>query len=264
MKVSRCWAPCLFFIALLPGASLQAGGFPKTPDPDVLAVTDVTDEGRSWPLPEPGKPVYYEAVSYGSRNYPGLRGDIEPNPRAMLRLIVSTLAEQGFEPTKEKGGAKIFLSISWGFAHGDLGMLRFLGGDKLGLMWELDTGGMITPNVFRRGFRSVTAAKVMSVANNDLYIASIQAFDLKKLDAGEKVLLWHTRIACSASRLTMADALPTMIVAAGPFFGRETKQPEWRDIAALKKAHVDFGALKLMEYIEPTPLEQEENEARKK
>ena len=264
MKISALWASAAFFIALLTAASLLGGGFAKPPTPDVLAVTDVTDEGRSWPLPEPGKPVYYEAISFGSRNFPAVTGDVEPNSRAMLRLILRTLAEQGYKPATEKGVAKVFLSISWGYSPANLGALRFLGGEKLDLMWELDTGGMITPNVFRRNFRSLTAEKVMSAANNDLYIASIQAFDLEKINAGKKVLLWHTHVACSTGGLSMADALPSMIVAAGPFIGRETQKPVWRDVAELRKAHVDFGALKIMEYIEPSDRNKGEDGPQKK
>jgi hypothetical protein len=268
MKTLARWSICLFLLTVLAGPSLRADGFlsffPPTV-PDVLTVTDVTEEGRSWPLPEPGKPVYYEAVSFGSRNFPALRGDVTPNPRAMTDLIVKTLAEQGFQRAKEKGVAKIFLSIGWGYSRANLGALGFLGGEKLDLMWELDnTNGIIPPEAFLRWARPLTAEKVMDAANSDLYIASIQAFDLKKLDAGEKVLLWHTRIACETRGLMMADALPTMIVTAGPFMGRETKKPVWRDANDLKKAHIDFGELKTMELIQSPAESDSKGEAKKK
>lgn len=223
-------------------------GFFSRREPDILTVTD---EGRSWPSPEPGKPVYYEAISFGTRNFPGLPGDPSPNSRAMLTLIVKTLAKQGFVQAPKKGQAKVFLSIGWGYSRANLSALGFLGGDKLDLMWELESGPNISPNVLRRGFRGVDEVKVMEAANSNLYIASIQAFDLVELDAGKKKLLWHTRIACEATGLTMSETMPTMIIAAGPFIGRETKKPVWRDLTDLRKANVDIGEAKMLEFVDP-------------
>ena len=262
MKTLARWIAGLFFIVILSQALLRGRGFFDPVDPDVLTVTDVTDEGRSWPQPEPGKPIYYEAISYGDRNFQGLRGDAEPNPRAMLRLIVSALAEQGFEPTREKGGAKVFLSICWGYSRANPRMLSFLGGDKVNLLCMANGSNMLIAKP--RWMLSQTAAKMMDAAYSDLYIASIQAFDLQKLDAGKRVLLWHTRFACFASRLSMADALPAMIVAGGPFIGKETEKPVWRDVGELKKAHVDFGILKVLEYIEPIEPSMGEDTSQKK
>jgi len=226
-------------------------GFLTRREPDILTVTDVTEEGRAWPSPEPGKPVYYEAISFGTRNFPGLPGDPTPNSRAMLNLIVKTLAKQGFVRARKKGEAKVFLSIGWGYSRANLSALTFLGGDKLDLTWELESGPMLSPNVLRRDFRDATEVKVMEAANSDLYIASIQAFDLVALDAGKKKLLWHTRIACEATGLSMAETMPTMIIAAGPFIGRETKKPVWRDVTELRKANVDIGEAKMLEYVDP-------------
>lgn len=240
-----------FFLLSAPLQGEGFLGFLTRREPDILTVTDVTDEGRSWPSPEPGKPVYYEAISFGTRNFPGLAGDPTPNSRAMLNLIVKTLAKQGFVRAPKKGVAKVFLSIGWGYSRANLSALGFLGGNKLDLMWELESGPMLSPNVLRRGFRGVDEVKVMEAANSDLYIASIQAFDLVALDAGKKILLWHTRIACEATGLTMAETMPTMIIAAGPFIGRETQKPVWRDLTDLRKANVDIGEAKMLDFVDP-------------
>lgn len=255
MKTYRWYLPAVVFLGffLLSGRVEGGGflGFLARREPDILTVTDVTDEGRSWPSPEPGKPVYYEAISFGTRNFPGLPGDPSPNPRAMLNLIVKTLAKQGFVRATKKGEAKVFLSIAWGYSRANLSALGFLGGDKLDLMWELESGPALSPNVLRRGFRGMDEMKIMEAANSDLYIASIQAFDLVALDAGTKKLLWHTRIACEATGITMADTMPTMIIAAGPFIGRETKKPVWRDLTDLRKANIDIGEVKMLEFVDP-------------
>lgn len=259
------WSTRFLLITVLGGSSLHARdflGFYTRTTPDVLTVTEVTEAGRSWPLPEPGKPVYYEAISFGARNFPGLPGDVTPSPRAMTDLIVKTLTEQGFLRAPKKGVAKVFLSIGWGYSSANIGVLGFLGGDKLDLMRDLDS----SPTAFGapRWMRSTTAEQVMNAAGSDLYIASIQAFDLEKLDADEKVLLWHTRIACEARGLMMASAIPVMVIAAGPFIGRETKEPVWRNAADFKQAHVGFGELKTIELIQTPPTKDETGNTTKK
>lgn len=243
----------LFAFVLCSAAPLRSGSLANffTRVPDMVTVTDVTEEGRTWPVPEPGEPVYYEAVSFGAKNFPGLPGDPAPNSHAMLLTLVKVLAKQGYLQARQKGEAKIFLSIGWGYSRASLSALSFLGGDKLDLMWELESGPGYFANALRRGMRGVTESKVMDAANSNLYIASIQAFDLEKLDAGKQVLLWHTRIACPANGLTMASTLPTMLVAAGPFIGRETKTPVWRDATELKNANVEAGEAQLLEFIGP-------------
>ncbi|HEX2855726.1 MAG TPA: hypothetical protein VHO24_20995, partial [Opitutaceae bacterium] len=144
-------------------------------------------------------------------------------------------------PAKEKDTAALFLSISWGYSRGGLGALGFLGGDKLDLMWETEKTSFISPSVLRRGMRSQVASRVMDAVQGDLYIASIKAYDRKTLDAGVEKMLWHTRIACPAAGLSMASTLPAMIVAAGPFIGRETKVPVWRDTSELRIGSVKIG-----------------------
>jgi hypothetical protein len=141
-------------------------------------------------------------------------------------------------------------------------VLGFLGGDKLNLMGELGKDGYTSG--IPRWMHSGTAERVMQLAESDLYITSIQAFDLEKLDAGKMVLLWHTRIICEARGLYMSAAIPTMIVAGGPYIGRETKKPVWRDAYELKKARVDFGELKTLELMQPTSSNDKAEEPVKK
>ncbi|HEX2853751.1 MAG TPA: hypothetical protein VHO24_10975, partial [Opitutaceae bacterium] len=78
-------AIALFSIAATVSATAEGlPGFFSTREPDVLTVTDVTPEGRSWPEPDPARPVYYEAMSFGAKNFRGLPGDNEPQSKAML------------------------------------------------------------------------------------------------------------------------------------------------------------------------------------
>lgn len=221
--------------------------------PDVITVTDVTAEGRKWPQPEAGKPVYYEAMVFGSKNFPGLPGDRAPSNREMTKLVVEALKKQGFLPGTQKGQATIFLSISWGYSRANLGVLGFLGGDKMDLMWEVhpEFSQIYFTNALHRNMRSVEADLLMEAAKSDLYIASIRALDLKTLDAGKEVELWHTRIAYPATGFTMADSIPTMIAMATPYIGRETKKPVLADPTPLKTGRVVIGPTRTLEFVDP-------------
>jgi hypothetical protein len=221
--------------------------FPKT-EPYILTVTDVSEEGKKWPQASPDAPVYYEAISFGSQNFQGLHGDPAPSNRQMTNLLVKELEKQGFVLAKQKGQATIFLSISWGYSRANLGVLGFLGGEKMDLMWEtssLELGS----NLWRRNFRSPEAELIMQAAGSDLYIASIKAYDLKKLDAGTEVILWHTRVACESRGLSMRDTMPQMILAGAQFAGRDIK-PIWRDPMEVRKGDVKIGESEVIEYTE--------------
>jgi len=220
----------------------------------VLTVTDFTEEGKKWPEASPKAPVYYEAISFGTKNFPGLHGDPSPNSREMVAMIVKALKKQGYESATTPGQATIFLSMSWGYSRANLGALGFLGGDKMDLMWELQANSSWNaPNLLRRGMRGAEADLMMEMANRDLYIASIRAYDLKKLDAGTEVELWHTRIATEAGGTAMITAMPTMITAAAPYIGKETKKPVFRDPFDLKRANVELGPTQMIDFVDPAP-----------
>jgi hypothetical protein len=59
--------------------------------------------------------------------------------------------------------------------------------------------------------------------------------------------LWQTRIALPANGKSMREALPSMLLAAGPTIGRETQSPVLRDPDEAVKAWVEFGELKVLD-----------------
>ena len=182
-----------------------------------------------------------------------------PNSRAMLKMIVDALKKQGYVEATEKGQASVFVSISWGYSRRNAGALGFLGGDKLGLADEFSSLGYLTINKVRQHARSGVEQMVMEAVNDNLYIASIRAYDLKALDAGTEKILWHTRIACPATGLTMNMALPTMIKLATPMIGVETKKPVWRTPAGFMSEHIEIGPARSVEFIEsPKPTDRNE------
>jgi len=101
--------------------------------------------------------------------------------------------------------------------------------------------------------RSHLADLVMESANDEIYIASVQAFDEAAALQGKTVRLWHTKISCPARGLDMVSTLQEMIRVAGPQIGRETPQPILVTKAP-REGVVTMGELKVLEMIDPDVL----------
>ncbi len=134
--------------------------------------------------------------------------------------------------------------------------LKFMGGDKLDLMWDTPKGNPriefgFDARVLLLGLRSSTAQKVHELAEGDLYVAALGGYDFKALLKGKNVKLWQSRIACPADGLALAETLPQMIVAAGPQIGRDTPIPVWTDAVEENWGKVNIGDLRVVGTAEP-------------
>jgi hypothetical protein len=56
---------------------------------------------------------------------------------------------------------------------------------------------------------------------NDCYFIIASAFDYTAMRKGQRVLLWRTKMTVNASGISMAESLPPLAIAAGPYLGRE-------------------------------------------
>ncbi len=261
-------------LGLLPlfcGTALFAAGTPRQTSGDVtffdrllqkditvFTVTDVTPEGRKQPVASKENPIYYEALILGYNDWGRPRaGEILPDKKTFLRLIVRTLAQQGYRPADAAHPATIILALAWGSMNERTGMsLLFMGGDKLDLLWEMNpnaAGGMLDARVLLRGFRSGEAQTILESSSGNLYVASIQAFDRAAALRDQTVALWHTKISCPADGLAMDSALRQMVRTAGPMIGRETERPIMA-MAPLKSPKVEIGELKVLEMIDTDKL----------
>ncbi len=227
-------------------------------DMDIITVTDFTDEGRKLPVASKAAPVYYEALILGYRDWGRpLAGNPTPDKRAMVKLILKVLADQGYYPCNARHKPSLMLALSWGTINRSAGTsVLFMGGDKLDVLWEIkpEFPGMIDPRMLTRSMRrSHLADLVMESANDEIYIASVQAFDEAAALQGKTVRLWHTKISCPARGLDMVSTLREMIRVAGPQIGRETAQPILVTKAP-REGVVTMGELKVLEMIDPDVL----------
>lgn len=227
-------SPCAWRVRLaLYSLALVAGVSAQVPNGGVIMVTDMTDEGRKIRRPDRTNPVYYQAVNVGFNSFGrSIAGDREPPNDEILQLILRTLRDEGYLPSSDEHPPNLVLGFAWGDLRGNwAGALQVLGAEKLDLQWEIDQAAgkypWIDPRALTRNIRSPMQDRVMSLASDDLYLVNIAAYDRDRAVRGELVLLWQTRIACSARGNWAKDLLPQLVKVSGPALGRETDKPQW-------------------------------------
>lgn len=243
-------------------------------DKTTVAVTDLTEAGRALPIPSPAQPVYYMGLNAGYRVFSGntIAGDPPPESKTMLRTITRVLADQGFRAADAQHPATQLIVCSWGHFGANGGnftspgaSIHFLGGDKMPHVIEETTiPGHLGPEVFLRGFRSAEADLVLALSQEDLYVVLLRAYDLAAANAGRIVQLWETRIACSTRGVSLADALPRIVVSGQHVIGRETEQPMVANVARSRQAWVEIGESTVVEYIDLADLVKAKEAARAK
>jgi hypothetical protein len=75
---------------------------------------------------------------------------------------------------------------------------------------------------------------------DDCYFVVASAYDYRSVSAGKKELLWRTRMTVNAQGVSMKQALPTVVISAGPFFGRETVES-----AVIQRRAVPDGTIEI-------------------
>jgi hypothetical protein len=230
---------------------------------DVIVNTDMTPEGRELTPPTKEIPVYYTGRSLGCK-FGSIPGDRIPPVQEMNQLVAKVLAREGYlgaspgvhEPT-------LYLVLQWGYLRPQSGdLLWFLGYNANDDVGAPSFPGMLGPEVYRRNFRSHTIETVLDSASTEIYGIIVTAFEHESADTAEPVILWQTRIGLRANGKSMAQALPAMMVAAGPSIGRETKSPVLKDADEAREGRVELGELEVIGIEEePSPPPPEDSRA---
>jgi hypothetical protein len=219
---------------------------------DAIVITDMTPAGRAVTPPTPAKPVYFQGLSLGSK-LGTVPGDVIPEKGKFDLFVAKILAQQGYLPAKPGvNEPTLFLVLQWGYLKplwSNMSYLTwFLGYDPnrdIGANW---TPNFLGPEVFLQDFRSRVTETILDTARDSAYGIIVTAFEYKSANTAKPIAYWQTRVGLSANGKTMAQALPTMIVAAGPKIGRETDGPTLRDADEARQGHVDLGQLKVVGY----------------
>jgi hypothetical protein len=234
----------------------------------VIVNTDVTPDGAKLPPASREHPVYYVGISLGYRDLGGsIAGDILPANKTMYEWIAKALARQGYLPANAFHPASEIVIFTWGTLYvrtsslnpdmpqqlNATGMLRFLGGEKLGLVSQYPSDPKLAMFPDLQVLRP-DDDKFRDASRDDLYMAVLTGYDLAAAAHKQRRLLWRTRIACPSRGLVMADTLPTMISIAAPLIAHETAAPEWIRASDKYRPVITFGDPVVEEYLGSGPL----------
>jgi hypothetical protein len=243
--------PLLLTLGLaLPGARAVDFVLFKNIWGDVIVATDTTTKGHALTSPTREQPVYYRGLSLG-RKLGSIRGDKEPEVKEINRVVAGILAKQGYlaaqpgvhEPT-------LFLIVQWGYMEpAKNNLLWFFGYDPNEDIGAPVMEGILGPEVFRRDFRSHSVETILTNAQEATYGIIVTAFEFNSASSPNPVIYWQTRIGLPANGKSMAEALPTMLVAAGPAIGRESKTPMLLDADTVREGRVNLGELKILDIV---------------
>jgi hypothetical protein len=101
--------------------------------------------------------------------------------------------------------------------------------------------------------KSAKNAFLVSQAGDDCYYVIASAYDYRSVAENRRQLLWRTRMTVNARAVAQAQALPTLILTAGPYLGRDMTEPEVMTKRALDRAHIEIGEAKVIEMPVSTP-----------
>lgn len=79
-----------------------------------------------------------------------------------------------------------------------------------------------------------------------IYFVIASAYDAASVAANKRVLLWRTKMTTRATGLNLAESMPSLIVTAGPYFGKDMDESESIRRRLSRDGTVELGPLKII------------------
>ena len=256
----------------------------KNPRIYLTVITEFTPEGRTVTPATPQKPVYYVG-NHSDLTEAGdvIGGEVPPPIKKLNAAMEKALRVNGYLPADKAHPPSLFIFYRWGsFNHLKMALNTPARADQTEGMSALDQASQIGPldefqamNLIERaalvggtqfGLKVARAIKINSLtvlersdpkveqlleqASQDLYFVIASAYDFEAAQAGQKKLLWRTKMSAPAQGLTMDDTLPVLAVSAAPYFGRQMEEAKPLQMRLLE-GKVEIGEPKVQEYLPP-------------
>ncbi len=143
------------------------------------------------------------------------------------------------------GGAKFAAELRKRFDQADSmalasGVSLASNGDNAGSAVAGGTSDLLNPiNLFRR--ENEKNEVLLDQATNDVYYVVASAYDYASATAAKRTLLWRTRMTVAAAGISQDQSVPTLVLTAGPYFGKDMPDPEVLTKRAIPDGNVEVG-----------------------
>jgi hypothetical protein len=264
--------------------------FQNNPMVDETVITEMTEEGKKLAPPTRAAPVYYLAQPAGYHVEGHGTAANQPPPQAELETSMKqALAINGYLPAAPGQPPALLIVFVWG-VHNNLdagsaevegsafqdlkhknllsraalvGGNKFAGELKAALekherLAEVHNIGMLDPlKLFIE--RDWKTRQLYEQARADCYYVVASAYDYPASTRGERKLLWRSKMTVDAQGISMTETLPTLILNAGKYLGRDMPEPATIARRVTREGQTKLGPLEVKEYLEKSPAPAAEN-----
>ncbi len=247
-----------FMFSFLP-KSLQ-----RNPVIDMTVNTEVTNYGRLMRPVSPESPMYYVAAPSGFKQLgAALYGEKSPPVTELERAMKKSLATTGYvESTLPEHPPTLAVIYYWG-SHNKLDPETAANFPDLAARYQLEravlVGGKKYSSNLARALeygagpedRSNDREYLRYQSADDLYFVVASAYDYAALSRGQRKLVWRTTMTANATGVNMKDSIVPLIATAGPYFGKETVDPQIAARKVSREGRVEIGESKVIN--DPAP-----------
>jgi len=123
------------------------------------------------------------------------------------------------------------------------------------------TGGPVMPPEVQAFMNPVEMFKRADAKNEflvdqtagNVYYVVASAYDYRSAAANRKILLWRTRMTVAAQGVSQEQSLPTLVLGAAPYFGRDMPEPEILSKRSVPEGSVEIGTPTVVDAGAPAP-----------
>ncbi len=237
--------------AVFLGALAAPAGHGASRQTQVDIVVDMTPDGRKTPLPSPAKPAFYLPLVRGFREMGQVTAGLKPPPaNEVVHLLAVELARQGYLVISKSAPApSLILLIQWGSLNPQIGTFEPDDPGQRMFFNESQMLALVGGNTLRNLDLDFEREQVMQAAEEDRYFVALTAFDFKiYAHSHKKVMLWEAKMSLPSVGITIDEAIPALVKAGGPLFGRETVRPRMLVLPVTDDGRVEIGTLTVKDY----------------
>lgn len=244
-------------------------------------MTEMTEEGKKLPPVSQQNPAYFHVHGGGylERGEPPA-GEKTVTKENLEQVLVRSLATAGYLPAQlPDHPPSLFITYSWGLhtlaqnnpTASQLERATLIAGEKFAKKLQqvfmesrefnqsvryMDASAAATldpANLFKRSDPKIEF--VVDQSETDLYYVIASAYDYRAGAEKRRVLLWRTRMTVTSRGVTQEQTLPTIVLSAARYFGKEMTSPATAFKRATPEGHVEIGTATVVEVVPPVPVQ---------
>jgi hypothetical protein len=250
MKTHVCAAIILGALA----ATAERGAARQT---EVNIIVDMTPEGRKVEPPSQAKPARYLPLVLGYKEIGApIAGSKPPLQNEVLHLAALELARQGYLVISKTAPApSLILLFQWGSMNPQIETFFDENPGQRMFANEPQMLALVGGNTLQHMDLDFEKEQIRQGAEESRYFVALTAFDFKAYARNhKKVMLWQAKMSLPSVSVSIDEAMPALVRAGGPLFGRETVRPKRVVLPVTDEGRVDIGALTVKDYQDaPSP-----------